>query len=203
MGSLGHIDILGAHVSTGVEWKGIPDHRPITAYYRVARPSTIPPVLAMSPPRRPEFDRSDPRVTADFDELLRQYVDKHPCTVTTPEEADDYLIRLKRASVKIVCRINQHYGKDKTGSTRKDGWNPQYAAMKIHLMTLLHIRRHLQGQHRYHRWHNTEEVCAGIAQLVDLWVARTDTLSIPGQNMDAIRYVTGRGPHRLEIHHPP
>jgi hypothetical protein len=66
--------------------------------------------------------------------------------------------------------------------------------MKIHLQTLLHIRRHLLGQHRYHRWRNTEEVCAGIAQLVHLWVARTDTLAVPGQNMDAIRYVTGRGP---------
>ena len=43
MGALGHIDILGAHVSTGVEWKGISDHRPITAQYRVARPSTKPP----------------------------------------------------------------------------------------------------------------------------------------------------------------
>jgi hypothetical protein len=195
MGALGHIDILGAHVSTGVEWKGISDHRPITAQYRVARPSTKAPVLATAPPKRPELDRSDPRVTADFDELLRKYIENHPCTASTPEEANDYLFRLERASVRIVRRINQHYGKDKKRSPRKDGWSPQYAAMKIHLQTLLHIRRHTLGHHKYHQWRSPEEACTGIAQLADLWIARTDTLSIPGTSIDAIRYITGLGPN--------
>ena len=195
MGALGHIDILGAHVSTGVEWKGISDHRPITAQYRVARPSTKPPVLATTPSKRPELDRSDPRATADFDELLRKYMENHPCNVTSPEEANEYLFRLERATVKIVRRINQHYGKDKKRSPRKDGWSPQYAAMKIHLQTLLHIRRHTLGHHKYHQWRSPEEACTGIAQLADLWIARTDSLSIPGNNLDAIRHVTGLGPH--------
>ena len=35
MGALGHIDILGAHVSTGVEWKGISDHRPIIVLQKI------------------------------------------------------------------------------------------------------------------------------------------------------------------------
>ena len=89
MGPLGHIDILGAHVSTGVNWNGISDHRPITAQYRVARPSTKAPVLAVSPPKRPELDRSDPRAFADFEDIMRKYTEKHPCTATTPEEAND------------------------------------------------------------------------------------------------------------------
>ena len=54
---------------------------------------------------------------------MRKCTEKHPCTATTPEEANDYLFR----------RINQHYGKDKSRSSRKDGWSLQYAAMKIHL----------------------------------------------------------------------
>ena len=175
MGSLGHIDILGAHVSTGVEWKGISDHRPITAQYRVAKPSTKAPVLAVSPPKRPELDRSDPRVLADFEDIMRKYTEKHPCNATTPEEANDYLFRLERATVKIVSRINRHYGKDKARTSRKDGWSPQYAAMKIHLQTLLHIRRHLLGQHRYHRWRSPEEIYKGIKKLMDLWIVRTDS----------------------------
>jgi hypothetical protein len=135
MGLFGHIDIIGAHVSTGVEWKGISDHRPITAQYRVAQPSTKAPVLAMAPPKRPELDRSDPRVMADFDELLRKYTDRHPCLVSTPEEASDYLFHLEHVTVKIVRRINQQYGKDRVRSSKKDGWSPQYAAMKIHLQS--------------------------------------------------------------------
>ena len=113
MGALGHIDIIGAHVSTGVEWKSIFNHRPITAQYRVPKPSTKAPVLATAPPKRPELYRSDPRVTSDFDEVLRKYIENHPCTASTPEEANDYRFRLERASVKIVRRINQYYGKDK------------------------------------------------------------------------------------------
>ena len=69
MGSLGHIDILDVHVSTGVEWKGISDHRPITAQYKVAKPSTKAPVLAVPPLKRPELDRSDPRVLSDFEDM--------------------------------------------------------------------------------------------------------------------------------------
>jgi len=94
VGSLGHIDILGALVSTDVEWKGISDHRPITAQYRVAKPSTKVPVLAVPPLKRPELDRSDPRVLAGFEDIMQKYTEKHPCTATTSEEANDYQFRL-------------------------------------------------------------------------------------------------------------
>ena len=129
---------------------------------------------------------------ADFDELMRAYMDRHPYTATSPKEANDYLF--ERASVKLVRRINQHYGKDKKRSSRKDGWSPQYAALKIHLQTMLHIRRHLLGQHRHHIWRFVEEIRTGIDQLIDLWIVRTDSLSIPGDSADSIRNVTGRGP---------
>ena len=157
-------------------------------------PSTKTPTLAMPTPKRPEIDRADPRALADFDELLRKYIDKHPCSATSPEEANQYLFSLERATVKIVARINRRYGKHKHRTPYKDGWSPHYAALKIHLQTLLHARRHLLGLHKYHRWRSADETCEGIHQLADLWIARTDTLSIPGRSMEAIRHVTGRGP---------
>ena len=96
-------------------------------------------------------------------------MDNHPCNVSSPEEANDYLFRLERSSVKIVRRINQHYVKDKKCSP-PDCWSPQYAAMITRLQTLLYIKRQTLGHHKYHQWRSPEEACTGIDQLADLWI---------------------------------
>ena len=87
--------------------EGTSDHRPITAQYRVAKPSTKAPVLAVPPPKRPELDRSDARVTADFDELLGKYTEKHPCTASSPEEANDHLCTQVRYDERTVLLHTQ------------------------------------------------------------------------------------------------
>jgi hypothetical protein len=166
MGSQGHIDILGSHVATGLEWKGITDHYPITAQYRVALPSTKSPVLAAPPPTRPELDRSDPRILNDFTDIMRRYIERHPPTIDTLEAANSYLFKLERDTVKIVRRINRRYRKNRNRSDYKDGWSPHYAAMKIHMQTLFYIRRHLLQQKKYHRWHTDDDVFTGISNLV-------------------------------------
>ena len=139
-GPLGQIDILAAYVATGVEWHGLTDHRPIFASYRVSPPSTAPPVLPTEPPKRTELDRKDPRALADFDEAMRALTNKYPPTFSSSDEASAYLFKLERATVKIVQRINRKYCKGHRASF-KDGWSPVYAAHKIHLQTILEIRR--------------------------------------------------------------
>ena len=194
MGPLGHIDILAAHVSTGVEWKGITDHRPISATYRVSLPSTSKPVLAIPPPKRPELNRSDPRALADFDEAMRKYVEAHPYTATSMDEAGEYLFRLERATVRIVSRLDKNFGRSRARSSHKDGWSPHYAAMKIHLQTLLQMRRHTLGQHKCKQWKLPDEARHGISRLVDMWQARCDSLTTPDGAIESLMHLTGKGP---------
>ena len=106
VGPLGHIDILGAMVGTGVEWTNISDHRPLVAVYRVSPPSTKKPVLASPPQTRIELNRSDPRALARYDVAMRKLIDRHPLDLTSPEAASDYLFTLERATVQVVKRIN-------------------------------------------------------------------------------------------------
>ena len=101
MGALGHIHILGAHVCTGVQWKAPPTiahHSPVQSGETVHQG----PCTRCSPPKRPELDRSDARVTAYFDELLGKYTEKHPCTASSPEEANDHLFTQVRYEEQTV-----------------------------------------------------------------------------------------------------
>jgi hypothetical protein len=43
-------------------------------------------------------------VIADFEELLRRYIERHPCNATTPEDANDYLFSLESASINTMVR---------------------------------------------------------------------------------------------------
>ena len=79
-----------------------------------------------------------------------------------------------------------------------------YAPHKIHLQTILEIRRHLAGQHRRHRWTHFETAKLGVERFIDLWTTRTAALKIPNEQLDKLRHVTGKGPNywRHMIHLP-
>ena len=151
-------------------------------------------MLPSEPPKRPELDRTNPRALADFDEAMRELTERFPTTFTTSDEASSYLFKMERATVKIVQRINRKYCKGHHSSF-KDGWSPVFAAYKIHLQTVLEIRRHITGQHRRHQWSHYDVAKSGIERFIDLWTSRTAALNIPNEQLDRIRHVTGTGPN--------
>ena len=134
---------------------------------------------------------------------MRALTTKYPPNFTSSDEASTYLFKLERATVKIVQRINRKYYKGHRSSF-KDGWSPVYAAYKIHLQTILEIRRHLAGQHRRHRWNHFDTAKLGVERFMDLWTSRTAALNIPNEQLDKIRHVTGKGPNywRYLLHLP-
>ena len=153
-GPLGHIDILDSYYANGPEWAGISDHRPIVGIYRVSPPSTRPPVLAIPPQPRNELDRNDPRALDAFDLAMRSYIESHPYNTDTVEEASSYLYHLECFSARLVSRINRTFGIKVPRSNFKDGWSPHFAALKIHLQTILEIKRHITGQQCRCQWTN-------------------------------------------------
>ena len=52
----------------------------------------------------------------------------------------------------------------------KDGWSPEYIAIKAHLTALTEIRSHLQGANHRPKWHTTF-IPIGIKREVDKWVS--------------------------------
>ena len=54
-------------------------------------------------------------------------------------------------------------------SSFKDGWSPEYIAIKAHLTALTEIRRHLQGANHRPKWH-ASFIPIGIKREVDKWI---------------------------------
>jgi hypothetical protein len=125
---------------------------------------------------------------------MRELTDRFPTTFTTSDEASSYLFKMERATVKIVQRLNRKYSKGHRSSF-KDGWSPVFAAYKIHLQTVLEIRRHITGQHRRHQWSHYDVAKSGVERFIDLWTSRTAELNIPNEQLDQIRHITGTGPN--------
>ena len=74
----------------------------------------------------------------------------------------------------------------------KDGWSPEYIAIKAQLTALTEIRRHLQGANHRQKWHTTF-IPIGIKREIDKWVSTISRYK-PEEKERFLSFIPDRGP---------
>ena len=77
-------------------------------------------------------------------------------------------------------------------SSFKDGWSPEYIAIKAHLTALTEIRRHLQGANHRPKWH-ASFIPIGIKREVDKWTNAISRYKVEERER-FLSFIPDRGP---------
>ena len=186
-GSPEHIEFLAGYTSQAAEWEGISDHRPIWGIFKVHEPLQSCPKQVRTQKVRYELRLTDKQKCDEFTEAMEAMIQlPTPNDSNTDEEIIEYMRHLETHSGQIVRRLYTKAGQCDKRSTRKDGWSPTYIAYKIHLTTLVEIRRCLMGQAGRKRWRTVAEMMAGLIDILGLWECTLDGLDLTNEQKGTI-----------------
>ena len=202
------MEIVGAWVDEGVTMRGVSDHLPLVAEYRVeggrGRCGNV-----INPVTQPTLEGVAYRGLEGEKEEL-QY--KQACLKLMQErgwgqeEGRDQAEELRQVVFDTagLARSIMRAGRTKSASKRKykGGWSPFVVGMRIHLDTLTSIARHMGGHARQHRWRTQEELSCGVLAAMTKWRERLHRIEFAkgvkfsAKECEELTQVTGFGPAR-------
>ena len=188
-----HLEWKAVAVVTGSVWADVSDHRPLICRYSLHHhtPDEEPGATALSHIEYVELPLRNKPVCKRFSEELTRWMTRTP-TWTDGYEAGAFLHAISTQSVTVTRRVI--HGIQKKRARQKDGWSPQFIALKTHLSALLEIRRHVLGQKGRTRWTSDTDAASDILRIANRWEASVMDLKLPISEKRKILSSTGRDP---------
>jgi hypothetical protein len=95
----------------------------------------------------------------------------NPEATNTNEESAEILLEIAEAAVNAT---KEAFPQRKV--TGRDGWSPEYVAMRFNLMAVLEIKRCFVGQKHRKQWVGNQLTSIGIKQITESWIQKVRTL---------------------------
>ena len=188
-----YIDCLAGYTSQAAEWVGISDHKPIWGVYKVHPPLQKCPKKMKQVKVRYELQLTDRQKCDEFVEAMETLLHvPAPTDDSTDAEVIEYMRKLEQHSGDTVKRIYQRHGQVNKRSSRKDGWSPMYIAHKVHLTSLIEIRRSLLGHAHRDKWTSTEVMRQELPDILQIWESTLDGLELSDAQKEGIHQSTER-----------